>query len=383
MKFALLQAKVAFIYTNVIRQKMTDNFPTPDKRAFTARTTLQAAHQKLRLRIILLSFAISTLLMGAKFLTYHITQSSAVLSDALESIINVVAGAFASLSIWMSAKPPDADHPYGHGKIEYFSAGFEGALIMVAAAGIFYSGIRSLHQPHNLPNLEAGLGILFAATVVNLVLGIALVRTGRKTESITLVADGQHILTDVYTSAGVLVGLALVFVTGQLWLDGIIACLVGINILITGVRLVHQAFTRLMDASDPLLLDDIANSLERYRRSEWIDIHQLRAWRAGPFIHIDLHLVLPKDLSMEHAHNESKAVELLLVNYFEGNASVLVHVDPCDEKQCPICQQKQCQWRKRPLKNRPPWFRDYLIRSQSQRKQTNISSSTPNTDLFA
>lgn len=370
------------ILITLIPQKMTDNLQTHEKNALTANNTLQSAQQKLRMRMILLSFAISVLLMGTKFLTFHITQSSAVLSDALESIINVVAGAFASLSIWMSAKPPDAEHPYGHGKIEYFSAGFEGALITIAAAGIFYTGIQSLRYPHDLPNLETGMGILLAATLVNLALGLALVKTGRKTESITLIADGQHILTDVYTSAGVLAGLVLVFVTGQLWLDGIIACMVGINILITGVKLVYQSFARLMDASDPLLLDEIANSLERHRRTEWIDIHQLRAWRAGHFIHIDLHLVLPKDLSMEHAHNESKAVEFLLVNHFEGNASVLVHIDPCNEKLCPICQQNKCQWRQRPLKNRPPWFRDYLIRSQSQRKQAQIPSSTPNTNFI-
>ena len=167
--------------------------------------------------MILLSLAVSTALMAAKFLTYHLTLSSAVLSDALESIINVVAGAFAFLSVWMSAKPPDPEHPYGHGKIEYFSAGFEGALIIVAAVGIFYSGIQHLKHPRVLPNLEEGLIILIAATAVNLLLGICLMRVGRRTDSITLISDGKHILTDVYTSGGVLLGLVLVFWTGRLW----------------------------------------------------------------------------------------------------------------------------------------------------------------------
>ncbi len=325
------------------------------------------AQQKLRMQMIVLSLAVSIALMGAKFLTYHLTHSSAVLSDALESIINVAAGAFATLSVWMSAKPPDTEHPYGHGKIEYFSAGFEGALIIVAAAGIFYTGIRHLLHPHDLPNLEKGLAILFAATVVNLLLGIALLRVGRQTDSIALTADGQHILTDVYTSGGVLVGLVLVSFTGRLWLDGAVACLVGINILITGGQLVRQSFARLMDASDPLLLDKIAQILEQHRRPTWIDIHQLRAWRAGNLIHIDLHLVLPKDLSMDSGHGEAKAVELLLVNHFEGNASVLVHMDPCDQNQCPVCRQNSCQWRNRSLDTRKPWKRDHLIRLQSER----------------
>ena len=343
----------------------------------------KTAQQKLRIRMILLSFAVSISLMGAKFLTYYLTHSSAVLSDALESIINVVAGAFASLSIWMSAKPPDMEHPYGHGKIEYFSAGFEGALIMMAAVGIFYTGIQNLRQPHDLPNLEAGLGILCVVTIINLILGITLVNTGRKTKSITLIADGQHIIADVYTSAGVLVGLVLVFVSGRLWLDGVIACLVGINILITGGKLVYQSFSRLMDASDSLLLDEIADVLEHHRCMKWIDIHQLRAWQAGYFIHIDLHLVLPKALSMEHAHSESKALELLLIHHFEGNASVLVHIDPCNEQQCPICCQNKCQWRKHPLQNRMAWNRDHLIRSQSERRRTAPTTSVPDTHATA
>jgi cation diffusion facilitator family transporter len=325
------------------------------------------ALQSLRMRIILISLAVGTALMGLKFLTYHLTHSAAVLSDALESIINVVAGAFATLSVWMSAKPPDKEHPYGHGKIEYFSAGFEGALIIMAAAGIFYSGIEHLQHPRQLPNLAEGLIILLAATGFNMLLGIWLVSNGRKTDSITLVADGKHILTDAYTSGGVLLGLVLVYYTGLLWLDGAVACLVGINILNTGAQLIRQSIARLMDASDPLLLEKIAVALERHRRPEWIDIHQLRAWRAGSFIHIDLHLVLPRDLSIDHGHAEAKAVELMLINEFNGNASVLVHSDPCEATQCPVCSQKVCRWRSRPLDARLPWEIDQLVRSLASR----------------
>jgi cation diffusion facilitator family transporter len=327
-----------------------------------------AAQQKLRQQMILLSVAVSTVLLAAKFFTYHLTHSSAVLSDALESIINVVAGAFAFLSVWMSAKPPDPEHPYGHGKIEYFSAGFEGALIIVAAVGIFYTGIQHLHHPRILPNLKEGAIILIAATVINLLLGIGLIRVGRRTDSITLTADGRHILTDVYTSGGVLIGLLLVFWTGRLWLDGTVACLVGINILFTGTQLVRQSFSRLMDASDPLLLSAITDALERHRRHEWIDIHQLRAWQAGHLIHVDLHLVLPKDLSMDRGHAEAKAVELLLVEHFKGNASVLVHMDPCDENLCPLCRQRECQWRADKLAAMPVWTRDHLVRSLSDHR---------------
>lgn len=324
--------------------------------------------QQLRLKAIWISVAVSIVLLGLKFLTYHLTHSSAVLSDALESIINVVASLFASLSIWMAAKPPDPDHPYGHGKIEYFSAGFEGALIIAAAIGIFYTGLRHLLTPHPLPELEIGLIILFGATVINLLLGVFLVRTGRRTDSLALVADGRHILTDVYSSVGVLMGLLLVYLTGWLQLDGAIACLVGINIIFTGVRLVHQSFTRLMDASDPVLLDRIARILTAQRRLDWIDIHQLRAWRAGTMIHIDLHLVLPEDLSLEKAHHEAKIVENLIKKDFRGKASTLVHMDPCRPDECPVCRRELCDHRSAEQDEATEWSRQRLVRMSSQER---------------
>ncbi len=284
---------------------------------------------KLRMTAIGISLSVSVVLMAVKFYTFHLTHSSAVLSDALESIINVVAAAFAVVSIWMAAQPPDSDHPYGHGKIEYFSAGFEGALIIFAAMGIFKTGISHLLMPKPLANLQAGLAILVAASAINLLLGIGLVRVGKKAESLTLIADGRHVLTDVYTSAGVVVGLFLVHWTGWLWLDGGIACLVGVNILLTGTRLVRQSFSALMDASDPHLLEEISRLLEKHRQGVWIDIHQLRAWRSGNFVHIDLHLVLPRDYLLDDAHAQAKALETLLIGHFGGNAGVLVHMDPC------------------------------------------------------
>ena len=344
---------------------MKNNTPPIKQPTGTTDQVSRRARQKLRMRMILLSFVVSLALMGIKFLTYRITHSSAVLSDALESIINVVASAFAMLSVWMAAKPPDPEHPYGHGKIEYFSAGFEGALIVFAAFGIFYTGIAQLRNPHAIPHLGQGVMILIGATVVNLLLGVGLLHTGKRTDSITLTADGRHVITDVYTSGAVVAGLGLVHWTGWIWLDGTIACLVGINILVTGGQLVRQSIARLMDASDPELLDRIAAHLEAYRRPVWIDIHQLRAWRAGNLVHIDLHLVLPIDLTLEQAHDEAKRVETLLIDHFHGNASVLIHMDPCTDRQCPVCRQNACQERTGRANQPLPWNRKYLIRSRT------------------
>jgi len=313
-----------------------------------------------RMGAILTSLLVAIGLMAVKFYTYRLTHSAAVLSDALESIINVVAAAFAVVSVWMAAQPPDADHPYGHGKIEYFSAGFEGALIIFAAIGIFKTGISQLAKPHPLPNLQMGLVILLAASVVNLLLGVMLVRVGKRTNSLTLIADGRHVLTDVYTSAGIVVGLVLVYWTGWLWMDGALACLVGLHILFAGLKLVRQSFSGLMDASDPNLLDEISRLLEHHRKPVWIDIHQLRAWRSGNFVHIDLHLVLPRDLFLENAHSEAKIVERMLVDHFEGNAGVLVHMDPCDDPECVVCTQYRCNLRSRESEAPIVWDRERL-----------------------
>ncbi len=292
--------------------------------------------------VIAFSLFVGIILMGVKFYAYKITGSSAILSDALESIINVVAGAFAMFSIVVAAKPPDESHPYGHGKIEYFSAGFEGALIILAAIGIFKTGISYLLYPHPLEYLQQGILLLVGASAVNLLLGILLLRVGKRNQSVVLTADGKHIMTDVYTSLGVLVGLFLVNYTGWFWLDGVIAIIVGINILITGANLVRQSYAGLMNKAEPDLLREIVDLLIANRKDIHIDVHQLRAWRSGNFIHIDFHLILPRDFALECAHRENKALEKTIQEYFGGRASVMIHLDPCLDQECPVCGQSLC-----------------------------------------
>jgi cation diffusion facilitator family transporter len=176
-------------------------------------------------------------------------------------------------------------------------------------------------------------------------LGLSLVRVGKRTGSITLVADGRHVLTDVYTSLGVVVGLLLVKLTGWLRLDGLVACLVGLNILVTGFALLRQAYHGLMDAADPAVLKGLSELLIRNRCKNWIDIHQLRAWKSGDHTHIDMHLVLPRDCSLEAAHNEAKTVEALVIEHFGGRASALIHMDACIEDDCPVCHSRMCALR--------------------------------------
>lgn len=321
--------------------------------------------QKIRLIAISVSFCVGLALMAAKFYIYHLTRSSAVLSDALESIVNVVASAFAAVSIWFAAKPPDAEHPYGHGKIEYFSAGFEGALIIFAAIGIFKTGIEHIFNPFELPHLGIGLVLLATTGFINLILGLFLVKTGRRTVSLTLIADGKHILTDVYTSFGVILGLGMVYLTDWFWLDGTIACIVGINILVAGGKLVVHAFEGLMDSSDPQLLDEISSLLNAHRKDHWIDVHQLRAWRSGNHVHMDFHLVLPRTFSLVETHNEIKEMEQLMADKFNGRASVLVHTDPCDNPHCAVCRHYNCKMRSEKQQAIIDWSREHITQKNN------------------
>lgn len=315
----------------------------------------------MRLAAILVSFLVGVGLMAAKFFLYWLTGSAAILSDALESIINVVASAFALVSIILAAKSPDARHPYGHGKIEYFSAGFEGALIICAALGIFYQAWSHLFFPQELLNLNVGLLLLLGISLVNLLLGAMLVQMGRRTRSLALLADGKHILTDLYTSVGVLAGLSLALWTGWYWLDGLVALLVGLNILYIGARLLQESSAGLMDASDPELLEEIAGILREHRKDIWIDVHRLRARRAGTRVFIDFHLILPRDLSLEAGHREVKELEGIFNAHYQGMADTLIHLDPCERPECPICGFDPCRHRQAETREQKLWRGETVV----------------------
>ncbi len=309
-------------------------------------------------RILCVAVILSALLMGAKFIAYYITASSAILSDALESIINVVAAAFALGSVILSAKPPDSSHPYGHGKIEYFSAGFEGAMIILAAVSIFHQGLQKIVNPQELPRLDIGIGLLVIVSAMNAALGYSLIRIGGKIRSDAVFAHGKHIITDVYTSAGVILGLLIVMITGQWFIDGLIACLVGANIIISGLFLVKRAFSGLMHESDRLLLEEICDVLTRHRKDLWIDIHQLRAWRSGQRVFIDFHLILPRDVTLEKAHGEVKELETFFKRKFGEETEIFVHLDPCEDPECVVCSNDPCGLRKDRTNHRNLWSLD-------------------------
>jgi cation diffusion facilitator family transporter len=307
-----------------------------------------------RLRAGLISLVVGSLLLATKYTAYLLTGSTAILSDALESIVNVVAALFALGSLVFAGKPADSDHPYGHGKIEYFSAVFEGGLIAFAAVGIIWYALAELIAGPEIAKIEIGLLLTVAAGIVNAVLGWFLVNTGRRVQSLILVADGQHVLSDFWTSAGVVVGLVLVRLTGLAWLDPAVALLLGANLAVTGVRLVRRAAGGLLDEEDAGLIANLVGAFNEKREPGIIRMHRLRAIRAGRFAHVDAHLIVPEYWTVDAAHDALDAFEKRVIARCEIQGEIVFHTDPCRRALCPACDVAECPVRKSPFEKCPP-----------------------------
>jgi cation diffusion facilitator family transporter len=302
-----------------------------------------------------LAFITSLTLLLAKFAAYYLTDSKAVLSDAIESTINVVTAAFLMLSISVSSKPVDENHPYGHGKIESFSAGLEGGLIIIAAFVILIEAVPAFFAPQPPKNIGPGIYILGGAGVVNLIVGVYLMHSGKKYKSEALSADGRHLLTDFYTSAGVIIGLLLYQLTGLLWLDPLVACLVALNILIPGSKLLANSFKNLMNEADPGLLERIVEALNTIKKPGWLYPHKLRALRSGRYHHVDLHISLPHYWSLTQVHEAEQEITRALLDALGEEGDIMIHVDPCEPPYCPVCEVNDCSKRNAAYSNSSIW----------------------------
>jgi cation diffusion facilitator family transporter len=309
---------------------------------------------RLRVAAGLLSLVAGLLIMALKFYAFQLTKSQAVLSDAFESIVNVVAAAFALWAVRAADAPPDEEHPYGHGKLEFVTAVFEGGLISFAALMIAYGSIRALIHGSEAPDLSHGLGIMIFAGVLNGLLGLVLIAAGRATSSMALSADGKHVLTDFLTTVGILLGLGVVKLTGYAWLDPAIALAMAALLAFTGIPLVRLAIDGLIDAANPGLLEKILGSLERNRVPGNIRVHHVRAMRNGRRIHVDGHLVVPEYWSVEVAHEEGEAYEKRVVKDVFLEGEIEFHIDPCRRLYCRSCDMPDCPIRQEPFTHRPP-----------------------------
>jgi cation diffusion facilitator family transporter len=281
---------------------------------------------------MLLSLLVSVLMLAGKLSAYFITHSAAILADAAESVVHGAATGFAAFSLWYARQPADADHPYGHGRIAYFSAGFEGALVLAASIAVLWSGVRGLLYGVTLDHLGVGLAIAGGLAAINLALGITLIRVGRRTQTLILVSNGRHVLSDVLTTAAAIVGVGLVMVTEMAWLDPLAALLIGVVIMVSGLGLIRTSYQGLMDRVDPGLTTELVDGLrEQVERGVIVDFHQLRCRRTDDQVWIDVHVLIPGELSMRAAHDRVTELEDALRRRFpREQLRITSHLEPAD-----------------------------------------------------
>lgn len=286
---------------------------------------------------------------------YQVTGSAAVLSDALESIVNVVTAAVALALVRFSLAPADREHPYGHGKAEFVSAAFEGGLIFFAALAIILESARAFWAGPELRALDLGFGLMMVAALANLVLGLYLRRTAKSGNSQALAASSAHVLSDVKTTVGVAFGLVLVRLTGWTWLDPLAAGAVGLHLAWEGWRIVRTSFAGLLDEMDQGSLELLARAMESKRVPGIIEIHHLRTIRSGSFHHVDAHLVVPEFWNVARAHEAANTFEAGVVADYPFDGEIAFHLDPCQRRYCTNCDLEPCPVRQRPFE-RPRSF---------------------------
>lgn len=310
---------------------------------------------------------LSVALLIVKLVAYYQTNSVAILTDALEGIVNVVAGFFGLYSLTVSAKPRDADHPYGHGKIEFISAGVEGSMIFIAGLLIIYESVVNLIAKNPIHRLDSGIILIGITALLNFVAGYICIRAGKKSDSLALVASGKHLQSDTITTLGILVGLALIFFTGKNWIDSAVALIFSIWILYTGYTIIRTSVAGIMDESDHQLLARMVELLNKNRRENWIDLHNVRFIKYGSRLHLDGHLTIPWYLNVHEAHEEIEALAKLVRKEFDESLEMFVHSDGCLDFSCKICSKKDCAVRKHAFEKRVEWRIENIVTDRKHR----------------
>lgn len=303
---------------------------------------------KVQKRIVLVSFVI----LIAKFIAYYVTHSVGVLTDAMESIVNVVAGAVSLYSLHLAMQPQDRNHPFGHGKIELISASSEGILIIIAGIMIIYEAVKRLLFPVEIQKLDIGIYIIAFSGVINYLLGTYSIRTGKKHNSVALVAGGKHLHSDTYSTIGLVIGLLALFFTKISWIDSALALLFGGIIIFTGISILRQTITGLVDHADEQLLGEMVTVLNENRQPEWIDIHNTKIIKSGNYLYIDCDLTVPWYYTVEAGHNLGSQLKDVLNQKYGNRIQLTIHIDPCNITQtckCEKCMLVKCPHRQKPF----------------------------------
>jgi cation diffusion facilitator family transporter len=304
---------------------------------------------------------LSVILFIGKLWAWYLTHSVTVLTDALESTVNVIAGFIGLYSIILAAKPRDANHPYGHGKAEFVSSAVEGSLIFIAGLMIIYEAVDQLIDPKLLHKLDVGIYITGAAGVINFLAGIYAEREGKKHRSLIVESAGKHLKSDAYSTFAIIVGLILLLVTGWQWLDSVVALIFSIVILVTGYKLVRRSLAGIMDEADEKILTDVIKTLQQYRKPQWIDLHNLRVIQYGDVLHIDAHMTLPWYYQVRDAEREIHALEELIKEHYANKVEMFIHIDACMPYQCHLCAVPECPVRQEALQAQLPWTLENVL----------------------
>lgn len=321
--------------------------------------------QRVQLRIV----CCSVLLMAGKFLAFALTNSVGILTDALESIVNVTAGFIGLYSLRLAARPKDSDHPFGHGKIEVISASIEGLMIAAAGSIIIYEGIRRLFVPSEIGQLDIGILLVAAAGAINYLLGRYSIHMGRKYNSLALIAGGKHLQSDTISSIGLVIGLILLYVTGIKWIDSALALIFGGAIIWTGSSILRRTIAELTDEADKKCLEKMRQVVSENRDPAWIDIHNLKIIRYGSAFFVDCDLTLPWFYDIRQGHRLCQQLQETIRQKFSDQVLISVHSDPCDEKHCSHCAVESCPYRKHPFSAPLVYTLQELTESDEERQE--------------
>lgn len=324
----------------------------------------QTPNSKEKIAVQSFTLVVGFILLAVKFFAFFKTNSNAVLTDALESIINIVAGGFGLYSLYLASKPHDEDHPYGHGKIEFISASIEGSLIFSAGIIMIIKAGYNFFFPITIGHLDIGLILIVISGIINFIIGNIAVKNGEKNSSLTLIASGEHLRADAYTSVGLLIGLGLILLTGYKWLDNVVAILMGFLIIYSGFKILKKSVAGIMDEADFALLDKVVYHLNDKRRENWIDIHNLRIIKFGEKIHIDCHTTIPWYFNANEVHDELKLVEENIKEIIPNNLETFIHADPCHPKSCKSCYKTGCTVRTSPFEQKIEWTLENVMKNE-------------------
>ncbi len=298
---------------------------------------------------------ITILLFLIKIVAWYLTNSVAILTDALEYTINVISGLVGLYSLYLSAQPRDQNHPYGHGKVEFLSAAVEGTLMIVSSFLIIYEAINNLQHPHQISKLDYGIYLVASTALLNYIAGFYAVKKGNKNNSLALIATGKHMQSDTYATVGIIVGLILIFLLKFTWIDSIVAFVFALIIIVSGYKILRSSIAGIMDEADNDLLEKVIELFQESRRENWVDLHNLRIIKYGGTLHLDCHLTVPWYLNIHEAHREIDELSKLVKDNFGESIELFVHTDGCLDFSCAICSKKDCTLRKHEFIKKVDW----------------------------